>query len=577
MTKKLRLWTGLVLFAFVTTHLLNHALGILSLQAMDDGREVFLVIWRNWPMTAVLLGSIGIHIALALWALYRRRSLRMHPWEAAQLILGLLIPFQLVEHVVGTRVLHEVFGTRDNYEYILSVFYLWDPTSAVLQISVMLIAWLHGVIGIHYWIRLKPWHRAWAPWLQGLALLVPLLALAGIHQGGQEIRHIAENRELYEKIVAAMNLPAIEDVQGILFVKSTYQFTFGGLIVLVLVARFLRSRLLRLRGVVRLTYPGGRLVDVLPGISVLEASRTAGIPHASVCGGRGRCSTCRVRVGQGADLLAEPTTDEHRVLERIGAPPNVRLACQIEPTAPLEVTPLLPPHATPRDGYRRPAHLQGREKTIAILFADLRAFTKFSETKLPYDVVFVLNRYFAAMGEAVKMAGGHLDKFIGDGVMALFGVDTDPETACRQAIAAARNMALQLQALNTSLVHDLDQPLRIGVGIHVGPAIIGEMGYERATSLTAIGDAVNTASRLEAMTKEFGAQVVLSHRVETTAHVDLGAFPTETVEIRGRNEPLEVRVIARGIDLPETLKGNVMQERRESKAPAPSDTNPEES
>lgn len=575
MTKKLRLWTGLVLFVYVTTHLLNHMLGIISIDAMNDGRDVFLAVWRNWPMTVLLYASLFVHIVTALWALYTRRTLRMHPWEAAQLVLGLLIPFQLVEHVIGTRVIHQLYGTQDNYEYILSVFYLWSPISAILQNSVMLIAWLHGVIGIHYWIRLKPWHRRWAPWLQGLALLVPVLALAGIHQGGQEIRFIAQNKETYDAIVAAMNLPTNEQAQRLLLVAKIYQIVFGCLIVLVLGARVLRSQMLRWRGLVRLTYPGGKTVDVLPGVSVLEASRTADIPHASVCGGRGRCSTCRVRVGIGADALPEPSADEQRVLERVGAPPMVRLACQLHPTSALEVTPLLPPQATPRDGYRRPAHLQGREKTIAILFADLRSFTKFSETKLPYDVVFVLNRYFAAMGEAVKDAGGHLDKFIGDGVMALFGIESDAETGCCQAIAAARNMAVQLQSLNSTLVHDLDQPLRIGIGVHVGPAIIGEMGYERTTSLTAIGDAVNTASRLEAMTKEFSVQVILSRLVETTAELDLTQFRLETVEIRGRDEPMEIRIVPRGVDLPEFEKAKQEDARREEEIPAPPSTNTE--
>ena len=344
MIKKLRLWTGLVLFVYVTTHLLNHALGVVSLEVLEKGRDVFLAIWRNWPMTAVLYLSLVIHIALALWSLYSRRTLKMHPWEAAQLVLGLIIPFQLVEHVVGTRLIHELFGTQDNYHYLLSVFYLWDPTSALLQISVMLVAWLHGVIGIHYWIRLKPWHRAWAPWLQGLALLVPLLALAGIQMGGQEIRHVAENKQLFDQIVERMNLPAADQVGGVLFFKSTYQVVFGSMIVLTLLARFLRARVLRWRGVVRLTYPGGRTVDILPGVSVLEASRTAGIPHASVCGGRGRCSTCRVRLGQGAETVpaARPPGGPALPVRRWPEPPpHPRPAIPMPP--PMPRPPRMPP------------------------------------------------------------------------------------------------------------------------------------------------------------------------------------------------------------------------------------------
>ena len=239
------------------------------------------------------------------------------------------------------------------------------------------------------------------------------------------------------------------------------------------------------------------------------------------------------------------------MLDRVGAPPNVRLACQIRPTKPLEITPLLPANASPRDGHRKPAHLQGRDKEVAILFADIRAFTQFAETKLPYDVVFVLNRYFSAMGEAIAAAHGHLDKFIGDGVMALFGIETDSARGCRDAIAGARLMALKLRELNEALRNDLKEPLRIGIGVHVGPVIIGEMGYGQSTSLTAIGDAVNTASRLETLTKEYGAQLIVSRRVERYSGLDLGVHRSDEVEIRGRKEPMEIRVIDDAGELPD--------------------------
>jgi adenylate cyclase len=332
-------------------------------------------------------------------------------------------------------------------------------------------------------------------------------------------------------------------IQG--FTAATLLLTFA--------ARFIRSLLARRRGLVRLTYPDGRTVDIHRGLSVLDASRIAGIPHASVCGGRGRCSTCRVRVGEGLAELPAPSADEEKVLRRVAAPPTVRLACQLRPTAPVQVTPLLPPSAEPQDGYLRPAYTQGRETEIAVLFADLRAFTRFSEKKLPYDVVFVLNRYFQAMGMAIIGAGGHLDKFIGDGTMALFGLGEDIGAGAREALAAARGMSVRLAELNRSLAHDLDEPLRMGIGIHAGPAIVGEMGYGRATALTAIGDTVNTASRLEALTKDFDAQLVVSDAVAALAGVDLSMFPAQEVAVRGREGTLTVRVIADASVLPETI------------------------
>jgi len=244
-----------------------------------------------------------------------------------------------------------------------------------------------------------------------------------------------------------------------------------------------------------------------------------------------------------------PGEDELRVLRRIGATSNVRLACQLRPRGAVDVTPLLPPFAHALDGQRRVDFAQGSEREIVILFADIRGFTTLAEGRLPYDVVFVLNRYFAAMGRAVEAAGGRVDKFIGDGVMALFGIESDARAASRAALDAARLMSERLEELNRSLRSELDQPLRIGIGIHIGPTIVGEMGYGSAVAMTAIGDAVNTASRLETLTKTYGCQLVVSEETVLRAGLDLSAFPRYEIEIRGKRDMLSVRTVASASDL----------------------------
>jgi adenylate cyclase len=210
----------------------------------------------------------------------------------------------------------------------------------------------------------------------------------------------------------------------------------------------------------------------------------------------------------------------------------------------------LPPAASPGAARARPGYLLGDEREVAILFADIRGFTTLAEGKLPYDVVFVLNRYFSAMGTAVEEAGGRIDKFIGDGVMALFGVERGVEQGCRNALEAARLMAERLRELNLMLKSDLPKPLRIGIGIHAGSVIVGEMGYGRATSVTAIGDAVNTASRLESLTKELDAQLVVSAPAADGARLDLAAFPRREIELRGRSESLTVYMVKSARKLP---------------------------
>ncbi len=184
-----------------------------------------------------------------------------------------------------------------------------------------------------------------------------------------------------------------------------------------------------------------------------------------------------------------------------------------------------------------------------------------AQNRLPYDVVFILNRYFAAMGRAIEEAGGHLDKFIGDGIMALFGLEGGREDAARSALRAITLMAKALDDLNKSLAHEVEGGLALGVGLHLGPAIVGEMGHGRATQLTAIGDAVNTASRIESATKEFKAQLLVGESVARAAGVDLSRFPLRDVALRGRDDTVPVRVVARLADLAAPLAPDMAASR----------------
>jgi adenylate cyclase len=230
------------------------------------------------------------------------------------------------------------------------------------------------------------------------------------------------------------------------------------------------------------------------------------------------------------------------VLRRIAAPASVRLACQLRPLADLSVTPLLPASATAADAMERAEYQRSEERAVAVLFADMRGFTRLAESRLPYDVVFVLNRYREEMAHAIESAGGVVNEFVGDGVMALFGLDSDVETGCRQAMAAARAMLDRLEHLNRTLAAELGEPLRIGIGIHAGPVILGEMGYANLKGITVVGDVVNTASRLEEMTKRFGAQVVMSGDAAKHVGDGIAGWQRHEVEVRGRLDTMTVLV-----------------------------------
>jgi adenylate cyclase len=547
---RLRQASGLVLAAFVAGHLLNHAAGIVSLQAMEAGRVAFAAVWGGPIGQIALYGGLSAHLAVALIALYRRRTLRMRGWEWAQLLLGLAVPVLLIEHAVATGLGGEAFGLEPDYRFLQYVYWVAEPEVGAIQAALLTVAWTHGCIGLHYWLRTSPGYRRALPWAFGAALLLPALSLAGFVASGIRAAELARDPAWVEAAFAAARFdPALGPFVG--FWTNTGLLAYGGLVggTLALRAAVRHARAPRRKAT--LTYPGGRRVPVDPGATVLETSRTHGIPHASVCGGRGRCSTCRVRLGAGAEALPPPGPAERRVLERIAAPPNVRLACQIRPEAGLEVAPLLPPQAGPRDGVRRPDYSHGQEREVAILFADLRGFTRLADGKLPYDVVFLLNRYFQAMGEAVERAGGRVDKFLGDGVMALFGIARPPADAARQALAAARAMAAALEEINAAMAGDLPEPLRMGIGIHLGPAIVGEMGHGETRSITAVGDAVNTASRLEGLAKELGVQLVVSDDLAARAGVDLAGFESREMPVRGKRDAILIRAVPAARDLPE--------------------------
>lgn len=555
MIRRLRLITGSILFFYIACHTFPLIVGNHSLAAMEALRPAWHGPWETWLGLVLLYGALGIHLSLGLYAIYKRRRWRdIRQGEVLQLASGLAIPALLALHLVSTRIAVLSYGIDPSYPWIMAIYLEYDTVAGWRQAAVFGTAWLHGCTGLYYWLRLKPvWPRISAG-VAGLATVWPALVLTGFYNAGTEAAARTTDPDWVAAVLRDVG-QLDRDAQSFLYrLEDAIVFGLIALIGASLIARLIRQALERRRGIVHLHYDDGKEHRFNHGLSILDASRDCGVPHASVCGGRGRCSTCRVRVRHGMDLLAEASAEERKVLDRIKAGPDVRLACQCVP-APgrLDITPLLPPTAAAAQGHpARSAAAQGREIEIAILFCDLRGFTRVSEDKLPYDTVFLLNRYFDAMGRAIEESGGHLDKFIGDGVMALFGIETTPREGCRDALDAARRMSERLAALNIGLANDLDEPLRIGIGIHVGSAIVGEMGYGKAVQLTAIGDSVNTASRLEAKSKEYGAQLVASRAVFRAAEIpfkDRGWIEDET-EIRGRAQPIRIVALTDASEIP---------------------------
>ena len=549
--QRLRITSGLILFAFALTHFLNHALGLISIDTMHLAQEWRWVVTRSAPGTFLLLVALVTHMVLALYKLVRRTTLRMPAWELIQIGLGLLIPFLLLPHIVNTRIARVFFGVEDNYLYELAR--LW-PASALLQSSLLMLVWIHGCMGIHYWLRLYAPYRVVQPVLLFFAIAVPLLSLGGFMVSGRAVALLIENPDMLARVKDVTRWPNAMASDALGSYRSMVRWSFASILALIALSIVWRSYVLSTLPKMSIKYNGGPLVKVPRGSTLLEISRMHRIPHASVCGGRARCSTCRVRVDDGATNLRPPTYPEAITLASIAAPKNVRLACQVRPEHSLTITRLLRPLSTGPQAVDLPeADAEGVEREMAVMFLNLREFTQMAEGRLPYDVVFILNEFFEATGAAIHSHGGWIDKFMGGGLLAIFGKQGGVEAGCRDALRAARAMDLALDHVNAKLMDDIRSPLRIGIGLHAGPLLLGRIGYGEAVDLTVIGNVVNAASRLEALSKAKSAQIVMSTAVAKHAGC-LDAFgEAETVNVRGLSEPLQIVTVARGRDLPASI------------------------
>jgi adenylate cyclase len=543
--RQVRLACGLVLFAYLVSHFLNHALGNISMDALAAGVTYHAAFWQFLPVAVVFYAAALLHAGLGIWALYERRQFRWKAIEPLQLVLGLSIPALVLTHIIGVRLGHALFGHEKLYPQVFFAYWVVWPYKMWLMFAVLIIAWIHGCIGLYFWLRMKAFYQSAAPFLLAAAVLVPTLAMLGLYQGGRSVVDNDSSEWRAENLSPQRVGTAAE--QSVLDTIEDYFLIFYlGLVGFVLLARGVRALNERRVGMISLSYGNGRTVRVPKGLSVLEASLRNNVPHASVCGGRARCSTCRIRVIGDCSSLPEPSQREAFVLDRVGAgsDPAIRLACQLRPETDLSFFQIFLPQvtaATLRTSI--PARI-GEERYLVSMFVDMRGSTKLAEHRLPFDTVFIVNRFLGAVSQAVIECGGQPNQFVGDGQLALFGLATNPQTACRQALRAAAMIAANVEELNQFLDHDLREPIRFGIGIHGGEVIIGDIGYRDHMVFTALGDAVNVAARLQDMTKNLACEAVLSEEVRVTAGVPADGLPEQEVAIRGRAEPMIVRTVA---------------------------------
>ena len=521
--RDLRLASGLVMFTYIAAHLVNHAVGLWSIPAAEAGLAAAVLVWHSVPGTLLLYGAAAVHVGLALVAIYERRTLRMPPLDFVRILLGLGTPILLIGHVVATRWAFEEHGLSPVYERIL--YALWVSDGEGRQLAMLVPGWLHGCLGV--WFAFKRHDavmRLKLP-LFAAALLVPVLAGLGFVVMGREIGRLAAEPgwvDIHAEVAGAEVRVALGRLRDGLLAA------WFGLVALVFVAREVRAAVeRRFDRVVTIGYPG-RSVSVPRGWTVLEASRSHGIPHTSVCGGRARCSTCRVRVTAGLAGCEPPGEDEARTLARVGAPPDVRLACRLRPVDPVSLVPLVAVDDPPGD--REVAV----ERRVAILAASVVERVATERRSLPHDMLFALNRTTEAIGEAVLEAGGEVVEYTGEGVLAVFAADDGAGSGATRALAAARGIDRRIAVLAAGLARECGVEPLVHVGVHSGVVVQGAIDFRGRRSRAVVGRAVDAARLLPEAARSAGRRFAISaSALDEAGAVAPAAGPARVLAISG--------------------------------------------
>ena len=555
LVRQIRVYSGVILFIYSFTHLLNHSVNVVSIDAADFVREnYFHLIWKNTIAYILLYASLVIHILLGFYSILSKKSFKITGKEWIQILFPVLALLVLLQHIAAGFILTN-FDVDIKYSFLYALLSS-DPNElvfgAVLFSLMIIFIWVHGVIGIHGLLRFN--FKSYQRYIFGFKFVywfVPIVAILGFISGLRETSILATIENLKGNENFIMSFFGVIPPEAFPFLGSVeplvmnYYPIFVLLVVMVAILNVLRARYF---GRIKISYPEGNEFSVPKGTTILEASRLAGIPHVSVCGGKGRCTTCRVKVVSGLANTPKPNVHEAKVISRLNFDDDVRLACQLRPTKNISILPLLNPENKQIEA-RSPVGLSGKEKETVVVFVDLRDFTKLSENKLPYDVVYILNKYYSVCGEIIERNNGRLDKFIGDGIMAIFDGSEDININCKNSLKASSEISESIKKLNSDMKSDFNEVLRFGIGIHVGNTIVGMMGYGKTVTETVVGDNVNIASRLEELNKTYESELIISKEVAENAKLNLKQFKSNLVKIRGRKEDLEILVLENASNL----------------------------
>lgn len=544
--RNLRMASGLVLFFYIGAHLLNHALGLVSLETAEAAMMIGVEVWYSPIGTFLLYGAAATHFVLALWSVYERRTFRLPPAELLRIALGFSLPIILIGHAVSTRLGWELFGLSSDYSRVIS--HLWASNSEVWQLGVMAPGWLHGCLGLHLAFSRRGWYRRLRFVLFAIALLLPVLSALGMIMMSRQINADPKVAEALAQYMSPANAAQRQSLSNWRDGIVTAYFCIIGA---AFGARELRNFLERSRRrLVTISFPG-RTVRVPRGWTVLEASRSFHLPHASMCGGRARCSTCRVRVTAGEQNCPPAESDEQETLDRIKAPADVRLACQLRPQGDVSVVPLV---STGRAVYRAAAPKLNTERDIVVMFCDFLNRSELARDHLPQDVLYVLTLYVEALNNAVRSARGTVSYIELDSVCALFGIDRNAKQASQSALQAAAAIDRVITDINNRLGRQWRCKMNVVVTIHTGHAAVSEIGATDPPTVIAIGEAVDVANELRKAAAAQGKHFAISEATYAAANLELPSQDRDAVRVPGHDTPIEATLSVSAPALPADWK-----------------------
>lgn len=384
LVRMVRIVTGLVLLAFVTTHLLNASLGIISIEAMENAKPYLTGFWGDTPLGLLLTISLTVHFGLGLLAIFLRPTLRTNAQDIVQLFSSVCVVPLMATHALGVIMLDRA-GVELSYAMIIQTMWVSSPSVGLMQVLLVSVIWIHGCAGLLTWLRSMPGARTIVLWIYPIAVAIPILALLGFSEAGRAVLTPAAPAPVAETGYGSdgggysygSTAEAEPDAGGYgssyqtepdtggygyasddeaepakprpapdfaFIMRSINQLIWGSIILTLITfaARWLRL-FLRPHATLTVIRDGKAMAPARAGLSVLDIFSQNNQPHARLCEGRGRCGTCAVALHSSEFPLPEPGLLEQRTLNAKGLPEGARLACQLCPEGGhVDVTALYP-------------------------------------------------------------------------------------------------------------------------------------------------------------------------------------------------------------------------------------------